>query len=85
MLEKFIANPDHVIQFVDFEFNNDLAYEERPMKIADFKEQALRRRIIPYVKVQWTNHPECEATWELESKMKRGTRIRISLTTRVRV
>ena len=39
--------------------------------VVDYKEQALRKRIIPYVKVQWTNHPEREATWELESEMKK--------------
>ncbi|XP_039113814.1 uncharacterized protein LOC120249388 [Dioscorea cayenensis subsp. rotundata] len=57
-------------RFSDFELNNDMTYEERPMKIVDFKEQALRRRTIPYVKVQWSNHSEREATWELESEMR---------------
>ncbi|XP_039138148.1 zeatin O-xylosyltransferase-like [Dioscorea cayenensis subsp. rotundata] len=70
MLKKFIANPDHVIQFSDFELNNDMTYEERPVKVVDFKEQALRRRTIPYVKVQWSNHSEREATWELELEMR---------------
>ncbi|XP_039135347.1 uncharacterized protein LOC120272557 [Dioscorea cayenensis subsp. rotundata] len=70
MLKKFIANPNHVIQFSDFELNNDITYEERPVKIVDFKEQVLRRPIIPYIKVQWSNHLEREATWELESEMR---------------
>lgn len=60
MLKKYIANPDHVIQFTDFELNNDMIYEEQPIKIMDFKEQVLRRPIIPYVKVQWSNHSERE-------------------------
>ncbi|XP_039114199.1 uncharacterized protein LOC120249672 [Dioscorea cayenensis subsp. rotundata] len=70
MLKKLIANPDHIILFSDFKLNNDMTYEERLVKIVDFKEQALRRRIIPYVKVQWSNHSELEATWELESEMR---------------
>ncbi|XP_039133229.1 uncharacterized protein LOC120270278 [Dioscorea cayenensis subsp. rotundata] len=70
MLKKFIPNPDHVIQFSDFDLNNDLTYEERPIKIVDLKKQTLRMRVIPYVKVQWINHTEHEATWELESKMR---------------
>ncbi|XP_039122033.1 uncharacterized protein LOC120258648 [Dioscorea cayenensis subsp. rotundata] len=70
MLKKFIPNPDHVIQFSDFELSNDLTYEEQPIKIVDFKEQTLRSRVISYVKVQWSNHSEREATWELESEIK---------------
>ncbi|XP_039140484.1 uncharacterized protein LOC120277696 [Dioscorea cayenensis subsp. rotundata] len=80
MLKKFILNPDHVIQFSDFELSIDLTYEERPIKIVDFKEQILRRRVIPYVKVQWSNHTESEATWELESEMGRNTRTYFILT-----
>ena len=30
----------------------------------------LRRRTIPYVKVQWSNHSTREATWELEEEMR---------------
>ena len=30
----------------------------------------LRRRNIPYVKVQWSRYSEREATWELEEEMK---------------
>ena len=35
------------------------------------KEQVLRRRVIPYVKVQWSNHTVREATWELEEEMRK--------------
>ncbi|XP_039128942.1 uncharacterized protein LOC120265095 [Dioscorea cayenensis subsp. rotundata] len=42
MMKKFITNPDHVIQLSDFELNNDMTYEECPLKIVDFKEQVLR-------------------------------------------
>ncbi|OMO58913.1 reverse transcriptase [Corchorus capsularis] len=48
----------------------DLTYDEQPIKIVDRKEQVLRRRTIPYVKMQWHNHSEREATWELESEIK---------------
>ncbi|XP_039146794.1 uncharacterized protein LOC120284036 [Dioscorea cayenensis subsp. rotundata] len=70
ILKKFIPNPNHMIQFFDFELNNDLTYKGRPIKIVDLKEQILRRRVIPYAKVQWSNHTEHEATWELESEMR---------------
>uniref|UniRef100_A0A2N9EF72 Integrase catalytic domain-containing protein n=1 Tax=Fagus sylvatica TaxID=28930 RepID=A0A2N9EF72_FAGSY len=48
----------------------DLTYEEQPVRIVDKKEQELRRRTIQYVKVQWSNHSEREATWELEEEMR---------------
>ncbi|KAL3515161.1 hypothetical protein ACH5RR_022063 [Cinchona calisaya] len=30
----------------------------------------VRNKVIPYVKVLWSNHSEREATWELESLMR---------------
>ena len=49
----------------------DLTYEEQPVRIVDKMEQQLRRRTIQYVKVQWSNHSEREATWELGQPPKR--------------
>ncbi|CAM8951146.1 unnamed protein product [Rhodiola kirilowii] len=40
----------------------DLSYIEHPVKIVVRKDQKLRCRVIPYVKVQWSNHFEREAT-----------------------
>ena len=48
----------------------DLTYSEEPIQIVDRKDQVLRRRTIPYVKVQWSNYSTCEATWELKKKMR---------------
>ncbi|XP_039134156.1 uncharacterized protein LOC120271532 [Dioscorea cayenensis subsp. rotundata] len=70
MLRKYVSNPNHVIQFLGFELNSDLSYKEQPVKIVDFKKQELRKRVIPYVKVQWKNHYVHEETWELESEMR---------------
>jgi hypothetical protein len=44
--------------------------EERPENIVYRRDQVLRTRTIPYVKVQWRNHSEREATRELEEKMR---------------
>ncbi|XP_028055570.1 uncharacterized protein LOC114259744 [Camellia sinensis] len=70
MLRKYIPNPSHVIDHALLQFKKDLTYEERPIQIVDQKEQVLRRRVIRYVKVQWSNHSEREATWELEDEMR---------------
>ncbi|XP_039123415.1 uncharacterized protein LOC120260036 [Dioscorea cayenensis subsp. rotundata] len=40
-----------ISEFLGFELNSDLSYEEQPVKIVDFKKQELRKRVIPHVKV----------------------------------
>nr|CAD1837552.1 unnamed protein product [Ananas comosus var. bracteatus] len=48
----------------------DLSYDESPLRILARELKQLWNRSIPYVKVQWENHEEREATWELESAMR---------------
>ncbi|XP_073030646.1 uncharacterized protein [Primulina eburnea] len=73
-LRRHIADPSHILEaeplLVEGNLNEELKYEEIPNRIVDNKDQVLRRRTIPYVKVQWSNHTEREATWELEEKMR---------------
>ena len=45
----------------------DATYEEIPIHILDRKEQVLRTKTIPLVKVLWQHHGVEEATWELEA------------------
>ncbi|XP_077232088.1 uncharacterized protein LOC143866493 [Tasmannia lanceolata] len=61
-LRKYIADPNHVIELELLNLREDLSFEEQPICILDHKDQVLRRRTIPYVKVQWQNHLEREAT-----------------------
>jgi hypothetical protein len=70
-LRKYVANPSHVLEAETIPIRENLSYEEVPMKIIDKKENELRRRWIPMVKVLWSNHqsPE-EASWELEENMR---------------
>ncbi|XP_073067223.1 uncharacterized protein [Primulina eburnea] len=74
-LRKYIPDPSHVLELepllIEGNLGEELKYEEVPIRIVDTKEQVLRRRIIPYVKVQWYNHTEREATWEMEEKMRK--------------
>ncbi|XP_077246041.1 uncharacterized protein LOC143885883 [Tasmannia lanceolata] len=70
MLRKYISDLNHVIELEPLNLREDLLFEEQPVRIVDRKDQVLRRRTIPYVKVQWRNHSEREATWELEEKMR---------------
>jgi hypothetical protein len=45
----------------------NLSYGEHPVKILDEKERVTRNNVVKFYKVQWQNHLEDEATWELES------------------
>ena len=50
--------------------HENLTYEEKPVRILDRKEQVLRNRVIPLVKVLWRNHAVEKATWEREDEMR---------------
>ena len=57
-------DPTHVIEYEPLVVHENLTYEEKPVRILDRKEQVLRNRVIPLVKVLWRNHAVEEATWE---------------------
>ena len=70
MLRRYHPDPGHVIQWQEVEMVEDATYEERPIQILDRKEQVLRTKTIPLVKVLWQHHGVEEATWELESAIR---------------
>ena len=53
------------------QLKENLANEETPVQIVDRKEQVLRSKVIPLVKVLWKNHEREVATWEPEVQMHR--------------
>ncbi|GAV77202.1 Chromo domain-containing protein [Cephalotus follicularis] len=70
LLRKYMANPSHVLRVEAIQVHEDLSYNEQPVKILDYKEQVLRTKTVPLVKVLWKNHEVEEATWELEDAMR---------------
>ena len=66
MLRKYIPDPSHALREQPVELKENLTYEETPKKIIDRKEQVLRTKVIPLVKVLWKNHEREVATWEPE-------------------
>jgi hypothetical protein len=48
----------------------DLSYPEHPIKILDQKDRVMRCKIIKFLKIQWSNHSEEEATWESEDFLR---------------
>ena len=70
MLRKYHPDPSHVIQWQEVEVVEEATYKERPIQMLDWKEQVLRTKMIPLVKVLWKHHGVEEATWELEAAIR---------------
>jgi hypothetical protein len=70
MLRKYIPDPAHILCAQPITLREDLAYIEEPVQILDRREQVLRNKTIPLVKVMWRNHNVEEATWEPEELMQ---------------
>ena len=70
MLRRYEPDPSHVLQWRDLELDIDASFEERPVRIVDRREQVLRGRTIPLVRVLWTHYGVEEATWEREEEMR---------------
>ncbi|TYK11985.1 reverse transcriptase [Cucumis melo var. makuwa] len=71
MLRKYIQDPSHGLREQLVELKEDLSYDEEPVQILDRKEQVLRNKMIPLIKVVWRHHGVEEATWEPEYRMKK--------------
>ncbi|KAF5958805.1 hypothetical protein HYC85_006030 [Camellia sinensis] len=70
MLRKYIRDPYHMIDHSGIVVNEDLGYEEKPMRIIDRQVKQLRNKSIPMVKVEWKEHYGKDATWEMKEEMK---------------
>ena len=70
MLRKYVHNPTHVIDHYPLAVNEDLSYIERPIEILDCRDQVLRNKVIPLVRVLWQNHTWEESTWEREEEIR---------------
>ena len=62
MLRKYILDPLHVLREQPVQLKENLTYEETLVQIVDHKEQELRSKVIPLVKVLWRNHEREAAT-----------------------
>lgn len=70
MLRKYEPNPSHVLDWVDLEVDEDASYKEQPVQILDTREQVLRGKTIPLVKVLWRHHGIEETTWEHKAEVR---------------
>ena len=70
MLRKYEPDPTHVLNHEVIDVDDRASYVERPVRIEDRKEQVLRNKMIPLVKVIWEHHRTKGATWESEEVMR---------------
>ena len=70
LLKPYNADPSHVLTAEPVELEENLSYVEQPVQILDRKEQVLRTKTIPMVKVLWRSQAVEEATWETEESMR---------------
>ena len=52
-----------------FDLQSGLTNEEHPIAILDRDERKVKRNMMKFVKIQWSNHSEDEATWECEDQL----------------
>ena len=69
-LKKCLRVPTEQTPLESIDIQEDLTYVGRPVKILDVAERVTRSRTIRSYKVQWSHHPESEATWEKEEDLK---------------
>ncbi|XP_048502713.1 uncharacterized protein LOC125498530 [Beta vulgaris subsp. vulgaris] len=69
-LRRYRNDPSHVIPIESVSIEQNMTFEERPVQILDRQNRALRRKVIPLVKVLWRSQKYEEATWETEESMR---------------
>ena len=67
---KYIHDPSHVLVHESLQNDENLTYEKRPIRILDRQMKELRNKIIPQVKVLWSNQHVKETTWERKVDMR---------------
>ncbi|XP_038877897.1 uncharacterized protein LOC120070114 [Benincasa hispida] len=70
VLEKYVTDLTHVVDYEPLQLNDNLSYEEKPIEILAREVKTLRHRKIAFVRVLWQNHTVREATCEREDEMK---------------
>ena len=70
MLRKYTPDPTHVVDWGELIVDEDVTFEEGPVRIMDSRDKVLRHKIVRLVKVLWQHRGVEEATWEREDKMR---------------
>ena len=68
-LKKCFKDPGRAVDHDVIELQEDLSYEEHPVRILDEAERRTRNKSNKFFKVQWSHHSDKEATWETEEDL----------------
>ncbi|XP_057543885.1 uncharacterized protein LOC130823278 [Amaranthus tricolor] len=69
-LKRYVSDKSHVLDPEPLDLDENLSYEEKPIKILDSKVRSTRKKDIKMVKVLWANQRKQETTWETEDSMR---------------
>jgi hypothetical protein len=69
-LKKCLSVPVEQLPLEKLDVQEDLTYEEHPVKILDTAERITRSKRIWMCRVQWSHHAEDEVTWEREDELQ---------------
>ena len=70
MLRKYIKDPSHVIEPQTVDLDENVTYEEQPVRILDREVRQLWNKMILMVKVLWHSQTLEEMTWKTEESMQ---------------
>ena len=69
-----MPDESHILSYEDIEVQANGTYEERPVRILEWREKKLRNKTVPLVRILWAKNDTEEVTWETwetESDMRR--------------
>ena len=69
-LRKCLRVPEEQLPMEELNVQDDLTYEEHPVKILETAERVTRSKVVRMCKVLWNHHTEEEATWEREDELR---------------
>ncbi|XP_028093708.1 uncharacterized protein LOC114293779 [Camellia sinensis] len=70
MLRKYEPHSSYIINWKEINLDEDVTFEEKPVKILDRREKKLRGKTIPLVRVLWRHREAEESTWEREDMLR---------------
>ena len=68
-LRKCFKTPDRTINFEEIDLQEDLSYHDHPVAILEETEHKTCNKSIKFLKMKWSHHSVCEATWEREDHL----------------
>src|SRR3954465_8423389 len=69
-LRRCFKGPIREVDHETLDLQENLSYREYPVRILDEAERTTRHQKIKFLKVQWSNHSEKEATWKREDRLR---------------